>query len=142
MKSSDQTNNKNIMFYNMKIIQELFDHAMTLKDLESVNISELLTTMKTIHFVMQEVITPMFKQLSGGEEIEVEKSIFDEYDKENGYEDDDNSEINVWDGCINVANMITKAAIRVLKNSYSQCLNTNIAELIKYLKYEIQTLDQ
>lgn len=142
MKQSEIRGHEQILFYNMKIIHEIFDHAMTMSQLQSCDIRELMYTVKTIHFVIQDIITPMFKQLVGSEEVEVEKSIFDDYDRENGYEEYNEQEMNMWDSCISVIDMITKTAIRVLRNSYSQCLNTNIVELIKYLKYEIETINE
>lgn len=142
MKSSEIRGHEQIMFYNMKIIHEIFNHAMTMSQLQSCDISELMYTVKTIHFVIQDVITPMFQELGGNEVVEVEKSIFDDYDRENGYEEFEEQETNMWDSCISVIDMITKSAIRVLRNSYSQCLNTNIVELIKYLKYEIETINE
>lgn len=142
MKANDATEYENVMYYNMKALQMMFDNALSLDELEHADVCELMCAAKTMHFIAQDVITPMFAELGGDEAVQVEKSIFDDYDKENGYVEESEQEVSVWDSCLTVIDLITKTAIRVLRNSYSQVMNTNIAELIKYLKFEIETANK
>ena len=61
------------------------------------------------------------------EQVEKEKSAFDEYDRENGYEDElEEPEENQWKVCGEIVDRVVKIAIRLLKNSYSQCMKENI----------------
>ena len=56
------------------------------------------------------------------EQVEKEASAFDDYDRENGYEDEDEQpEENQWKVCGEIVDRVVKIAIRLLKNSYSQC---------------------
>lgn len=55
------------------------------------------------------------------EQVEKEASAFDDYDRENGYEDEDEQpEENQWKVCGEIVDRVVKIAIRLLKNSYSQ----------------------
>ena len=77
------------------------------------------------------------------QQIEKEKSAFDEYDRENGYEDDlDENENNRWKICGEIIDRIVKIAIQVMRNSYSQCMKEDMEELLDYLKFELDTVNE
>ena len=65
----------------------------------------------------------------------------DEYDLENGYEDDQPEE-NQWKVCGEIVDRVVKIAIRLLKNSYSQCMKEDIVTLLDYLKFELDTINE
>lgn len=70
-------------------------------------------------------------------------SAFDDYDRENGYEDEDEQpEENQWKVCGEIVDRVVKIAIRLLKNSYSQCMKENIVTLLDYLKFELDTINE
>ena len=142
MKANEATEYENVMFYNLKALQMMFDNQITFEELEKTEIIELLYTSKAMHYIAQEIITPQFEKLGGKEAIEVEQSIFDDYDKENGYEEDQEESASIWNSCLNMVDLITKTSIQLLRNSYAQVMETNIIDLITYLKYEIETAKQ
>lgn len=77
------------------------------------------------------------------EQVEKEKSAFDEYDRENGYEDEpEEPEENQWKVCGEIVDRVVKIAIRLLKNSYSQCMKENIVTLLEYLRFELDTINE
>ena len=77
------------------------------------------------------------------EQVEKEASAFDDYDRENGYEDEDEQpEENQWKVCGEIVDRVVKIAIRLLKNSYSQCMKENIVTLLDYLKFELDTINE
>ena len=76
------------------------------------------------------------------EPIERETSAFDEYDRENGYEDEEQEEQNTWKICGEIVDRVTKIAIRLMRESYGQCMKENIIELLKYLKFELETVNE
>ena len=76
------------------------------------------------------------------EPIEREASAFDEYDVENGYEDDVETEENPWKSCGEILDRVIKIAIRLLKNSYSQCMREDVVSLLEYLKFELDTVNE
>lgn len=139
MKANEKTEYENVMYYNIKSLQMMFDNKVSFDELEKADIVELIYTSKAMHFIAQDIITPQFQKLGGKEAVEVEQSVFDEYDKENGYEDEQEENVSIWDSCLSMVDLITKTAIQLLRNSYAQVMETNIIDLINYLNYEIET---
>lgn len=131
-----------VMFFNRKIIQELFGNEMTLAEIGNIDAIEFLTAIKTVHFVMQNIIEERLLNIVEVEQVEKEKSAFDEYDIENGYEDEQQPEENQWKVCGEIVDRVVKIAIRLLKNSYSQCMKENIVTLLEYLKFELDTINE
>lgn len=132
---------ENVMFFNKKILQELFGNEMSLADVGEVEAVEFLTAIKTIHFVMQDIVTEKMLNIVEVEHIEKEASAFDEYDIENGYEDEKPEE-NQWEVCGQIVDRVIKIAIRLLNNSYSQCMKEDIVALLDYLKFELDTMNE
>lgn len=131
-----------VMFFNKKIIQEIFGNQMSLAELGGMDAIEFLTAVKGIHFIMQNIISERLLSIVKVEPVEREESAFDEYDRENGYEDDEEPEENPWKACGEILDRVIKIAIRVLKNSYSQCMKEDILSLLEYLKFELDTADE
>lgn len=129
------------MFFNEKILQELLNNEVPIALIEKIDVIEFLTTIKTVHFIMQNVIMEKMLNVVKVQQIEKEASAFDEYDRENGYEDDP-EEDNRWKTCGEIIDRIVKIAIRILKNSYSQCMKEDIEELLDYLKFELDTINE
>lgn len=71
------------------------------------------------------------------EEVSQEKSIFDEYDKENGYGDEELEGFNIYDSYLNILNNLIEFAIEKCKNSLKECLDTEIIDLLDYIKFKI-----
>ena len=80
-----------------RMLPELFGDLRP-ADVIRADVAEVLTVIKAVHFVMQEIVLPTFSILSTEAPVEREASVFDEYDAENGYNELD--EINVWDACL------------------------------------------
>lgn len=132
-----------VIFFNKRILQELFGNKMTLAEIGEVDAAEFLEAVKTIHFVMQNIITEKLSTIVEVEQVEKEESAFDAYDRENGYEDEmEESEENQWKVCREIIDRVVKIAIRLLKNSYSQCMKENIVTLLEYLKFELDTINE
>ena len=75
------------MFFNLKIIQEIFGNRISLEEIGKADVVEIMTAAKSVHFIMQEVISPKFLELTDDEPMQQEESVFDKYDLENGYEE-------------------------------------------------------
>lgn len=132
-----------VMFFNTKIIQELFENELTLAEIGEIDAIDFLTAIKTVHFVMQNIIAEKLLNIVEVEQVEKEKSAFDEYDRENGYEDElEEPEENQWKVCGEIVDRVVKIAIRLLKNSYSQCMKENIVTLLEYLRFELDTINE
>ena len=91
---------------------------------------------------MQNMVAEKMGSIVEVEQVEKEASAFDEYDRENGYEDEERPEENQWKVCGEIVDRVVKIAIRLLKNSYSQCMKENIVTLLDYLKFELDTINE
>ena len=129
------------MFFNKKITQEIFGNRMSLEELGEADAVEFLTATKGIHFIMQSIISQKLLNVVEVEQVEKEESVFDEYDIENGYEEEQ-PEQDTWKTCGEIIDRIMKIAIRLLKNSYSQCMGEDIVSLLEYLKFELDTIEE
>lgn len=131
-----------VMFFNKRIIQDIFGNRMSLEELGDMDVIDFLTAAKGIHFIMQDIISDALLKIVEAEPVEKEASAFDEYDKENGYEDGEQEEQNTWKICGDIIDRVTKIAIRLMRESYGQCMRENIIELLEYLKFELETVNE
>lgn len=132
-----------VMFFNTKIMQEMFGNELSLAAVGEIDAVEFLTAIKTVHFIMQNIVAEKMLSIVEVEQVEKEASAFDDYDRENGYEDEDEQpEENQWKVCGEIVDRVVKIAIRLLKNSYSQCMKENIVTLLDYLKFELDTINE
>lgn len=129
-----------VMFFNKRIVQELFG-GMSFQEVGAMDAVEFLAAAKAIHFVMQDIITRKMLNIVEAEQVEREASAFNEYDIENGYEEEQPEE-NQWKICGEIADRIVKVAIRLLRNSYSQCMGEDVVTLLDYLKFELDTIHE
>lgn len=128
------------MYFNMRILQELYTERPTMEELRTVQVSQMLKATNAVHFVMQQIVTPKFDALSDMEPVEVEKSIFDDYDKENGYTEEENrNQGNVWNALKENVDRIVKIGTRVLNTGYGECMQSDIMSLLEYVKFEVDT---
>lgn len=104
-------------------------------DVIRADVFEVMTAVKALHFVMQEVTLPRFSILSDEEPVEWEGSVFDKYDEENGYTDLD--EISPWETCRENIETITQAAIKIMRQSYTDTMAEELVPLLEHLRWEI-----
>lgn len=142
MKKNSSEKLSDAMFFNQKIVQDVFGNKMSLDELGETDITEVMIAAKTIHFVMQEIITPKFLELMDEEPVEQEKSAFDDYDRENGYEEEKEQQRNMWEVCSDNIDRVIQIAIKLLNNSYSQCLETDIVALLDHMKFAIKQVNE
>lgn len=129
------------LYQGMRLLQELSGAMFTIDELEQMNIEDFLHSLKLIHKVMQGLVLETVMKLINVDQIEREQSAFDEYDKEEGYEDEE-EEYNLWSTQKEIIERIIKLTIRLTRNSYSECMNENIIELLEYLRFELDTIDE
>lgn len=137
-KSDDMLEN---IYFNLRILQELYPERPTMTELKTVDMGQFLREANTVHFVMQEIVTAKFRELSDVPPEEVQKSAFDDYDKENGYEDEDESG-SIWEALKENVDRVVKIATRVLHTGYKECMQTDIMTLLDYVKFELETAEE
>lgn len=137
MERNDGEGAKAAMRMNEEILKIVFN--VSSREVKRAEVVEFLTAAKTIHFVMQEIITQKFLDLNP-DHPEQEASAFDEYDEENGYNDVE--EINVWQTCRENVDRIVKLCIRTFHDSYTTIMSADILALLDYVKFEIATIKE
>lgn len=141
MEKNDTEKFSGVMFFNKKIMQMLFGNELTLAEIGEIDAIEFMTAIKAVHFTIQQVVAEKMLNIVEVERVEKEVSAFDEYDIENGYEEEQPEE-NQWKVCGEIVDRVVKIAIRLLKNSYSQCMKEDIVALLDYLKFELDTINE
>ncbi len=129
------------IYFNMRILQELYPEHPTLTELKTVEMGQFLRAANTAHFVMQSIVAAKFNELSDEPPVEVEKSAFDDYDRENGYEEEEEAG-NVWAALKESVDRVIKIGTRVLSTGYDECMKSDIMTLLEYVKFEINTVDE
>lgn len=137
-KSDDMLEN---IYFNLRILQELYPERPTMTELKTVDMGQFLRAANAVHFVMQEIVTVKFRELSDVPPEEMQKSAFDDYDKENGYEDEEESG-SIWEALKENVDRVVKIATRVLNTGYKECMETDIMTLLDYVKFEIETAEE
>ena len=100
MEKNDTEKFSGVMFFNKKIMQEMFGNELSLAAVGEIDAVEFLTAIKTVHFIMQNIVAEKMLNIVEVEQVEKEASAFDDYDRENGYEDEDEQpEENQWKVC-------------------------------------------
>lgn len=131
------------IYFNMRILQELYPEHPTLSELKTVEMGQFLRATNTVHFVMQSIVAAKFNELSDEPPVKMEKSAFDEYDKENGYEDDETeTAADIWRALKESVDRVVKIGTRVLNTGYDECMKSDIMSLLEYVKFEIDTVDE
>lgn len=124
---------------NIELLKEIF--GISIRKVKQADIVEQLAAGKTVHFIMQEIITPKFLDLNPEHPEQQEKSAFDDYDEENGYNDTEEPE-NIWKVCRENLDRVVKLCIRAFHDSYTQCMESDIMSLLDYVAFEILTMNE
>lgn len=142
MEHNDSETAEDAISANAQILSEVF--GITKRAAENADAEDFLTAAKQIHFVMQEAITQKFMELNPehAEPVEKEESAFDDYDEENGYNDEENSEQNFWKTCRENLDRVVKLCIRLMKSSYKECMESDIISLLDYVAFEVRTIKE
>ena len=116
--------------------------GITSREIRRAKVVDYFVAIKTIHFVMQEIITKKFLELCPDKpEVQTEKSAFDEYDEENGYNEAERN-MNVWSICRENVDRVIKLCLRAFHDSYSAVSSAEIIPLLDYVAFEIRTTDK
>lgn len=130
--------------FNAAIMKMVF--GISEREALKADVAEQLAAAKMIHFVMQSIITQKFLELNPNrpEEVEKEKSAFDEYDEENGYNEAENQldDENIWKVCRDNVDRVVKLCIKGLNDSLSNVMKSDIMSLLDHVAFEIKTINE
>lgn len=99
---------------------------------------EIYDFFETYIFIRKYVdkIQDRIREIFVGDEV-IEKSAFDEYDKKEGYLDEELEEENIYDNYLNIIDNIIHYSIKNFNNSLEATLNMNILDLLDYIEFSI-----
>lgn len=130
--------------FNAAIMKMVF--GISEREVLKADVAEQLAAAKMIHFVMQDIITQKFLELNPNrpEEVEKEKSAFDEYDEENGYNEAENQldDESIWKVCLDNVDRVVKLCIKGLNDSLSNVMKSDIMSLLDHVAFEIKTINE
>ena len=129
------------MYYHKRILQAVFENQPTIAEIDTVGMKQFLTATNIIHYVMQNTVISKFNELSTEPIEPVKKSAFEEYDREQGYEDEEGEE-NRWTALKESVERIVKIATRALNTGYGECMKSDIIALLEHVKFEIDTIEE
>lgn len=121
------------------IIYMVLEKRISKRDIGQMSIVDTIVTAEKINLVMHDVVMKKIN-IYFTEEVIEEKSAFDDYDRENGYIDDEPHE-SMWISCIRLVNSLVRMAIKVFNDSFSSILKADIVELIEQIRYELDALE-
>lgn len=121
------------------IIYMVLEKRLSKREIGQINVVDTIVTAEKINLVMHDVIMKKIN-VNFTEEVIEEKSAFDDYDRENGYIDDEPHE-SMWISCIRLVNSLVRMAIKVFNDSFSSILKADIVELIEQIRYELDALE-
>lgn len=108
--------------------------------MNKIDIRDLYYTYYFIEIYIKDEIIERFKSLSVTEEVAIENSIFDEYDKEEGYEEE--NEVPVFENLIDTLYSIFRFAKKQCNLSLKECLEIDLIELLDYISSEIEYIEE
>ena len=141
MQKNNSTDLLENIYFNLRVLQEIYPERPSMAELYTVDMGQFLHAANAVHFVMQNIVIKKFEDLSDKPVEEMQTSAFDEYDRQNGYEDDtDNTDI--WQALKDNVDRVVKIATRVLNTGYKECMESDIVKLLDYVRFEIDTAEE
>ena len=104
------------------------------------DIEEVLVAGNTAHFLAQR-ITEAINRLSPEEQVERVKSLFDEYDRENGYTDEEDEQ-DYWSAQLEVINSLLDVATQCLRCDLQYALTGDVFAILSLIKYKLEHADE
>ena len=101
------------------------------------DIEEVLVAGNTAHFLAQR-ITEAINRLSPEERG---KSLFDEYDRENGYTDEEDEQ-DYWCAQLEVINSLLDVATQCLRCDLQYALTGDVFAILSLIKYKLEHADE
>lgn len=122
------------------VIQVMFNDRVADADIDQLDISEIVDTFKQIADIVDRAVNEKVRNISillGGQPEENQGSIFDEYDLENGYVEETTQE-DIWRSYETSIDAILQICINDMHNSYKECLDSDVSDLLDYVMYQVE----
>lgn len=142
MELISNTNEENDLLYLYSaVIRVVFNDRIEEEEIEQLDVAEIVNTFKVIAEIIDasvnEKIRAISEMLSGSPQVEDQGSAFDEYDRENGYIEEQTQE-EVWESYRNALDNILQICIKNMRNSYKDCLESDLSDLLDYVVFQVE----
>lgn len=142
MELINKTEDENDLLYLYSAaIRTIFNDRIEEEEIEQLDVAEIVNTFKAITEIVDtsvnEKIREISELLSGGQTEADEGSAFDEYDRENGYIEED-TQAELWESYKNALDNILQICIRNMRNSYKECLESDLSDLLDYVVFQVE----
>lgn len=142
MELVSKTEDENDLLYLYSaVIRAVFNDRIEEEEIEQLDVAEIVNTFKAITEIVDASVNGKIRDiselLSGGQGETYEGSAFDEYDRENGYTDEETQE-EAWKSYGKALDNILQICIRNMRNSYRDCLESDLSDLLDYVVFQVE----
>ncbi|MFA9375752.1 MAG: hypothetical protein ACERKZ_03250 [Lachnotalea sp.] len=138
---SETEEENDLLFLYQMVIRTVFNDRIEDEEIEQLEVQEIMQTFQAITQIIDESVNEKIRLLSdilnGGQVEEDQSSIFDDYDKENGYIEE-NEQVNAWESYKRVLDNLLQICIKNMRNSYKECLESDLSDLLDYVVFQVE----
>ena len=115
--------------------------GLSIEEIEQLDVADVVNTFRTITEIIDASVNEKIREISellnGSQQTEDQGSAFDDYDRENGYIEEQSQE-EVWESYRNALDNILQICIRNMRNSYKDCLESDLSDLLDYVVFQVE----
>lgn len=142
MELINKTEDENDLLYLYSaVIRAIFNDRIEEEEIEQLDVAEIVNTFKAVTEIVDTSVNEKIREisilLSGGQVETNEGSAFDDYDRENGYIEED-TQAELWESYRNALDNILQICIRNMRNSYKECLESDLSDLLDYVVFQVE----
>ena len=138
---SDTEDENDLLNFYSDIIRIVFNDQIEEEDIEQLDVAEITGIFKVVtEFIdscINEKILSIGELLIGTQVEMKEGSAFDEYDRENGYINEETQE-EAWRSYGKALDSILQICIKNMRNSYKDCLESDLSDLLDYVIFQVE----
>ena len=142
MELISKTEDENDLLYLYSaVIRIVFNDRIEEEEIEQLDVAEVISTFKAVAEIVDASVNEKIRNisdlLSGSQQVEDQGSAFDEYDRENGYIEEHSQE-EIWETYRNALDNILQICIKNMRNSYKDCLESDLSDLLDYVVFQVE----
>lgn len=138
---SDTEDENDLLNFYSDIIRIVFNDQIEEEDIEQLDVAEITGIFKVVTEIIDTCINEKIRsigELLNGTQVEMkEGSAFDEYDRENGYINEETQE-EAWRSYGKALDSILQICIKNMRNSYKDCLESDLSDLLDYVIFQVE----
>ena len=119
----------------------VFNDRIEEEEIEQLDVAEVISTFKAVVEIVDASVNEKIRNISdilnGSQQVEDQGSAFDEYDRENGYIEEHSQE-EIWETYRNALDNILQICIKNMRNSYKDCLESDLSDLLDYVVFQVE----